>query len=242
VKRWALRICLFPLLGAIVNVAVAWGCALQVPMDATWVHLQHRAQATWQPLDEIESGRKGFLLVAQFRRFGSTRVDVFAGNFHHGPADDVPRGSPINDCPAWCRRHVLTAIATSNSSMMAIEGRGFPLLAIWCEPAEEEVLGRRVNPPVGGIEVDERLAATSDRFTRPTLPFFIILPGFAINTLFYTGILWLLFAAPFALRRRRRIKRGLCPACAYPVGDSSVCTECGAAVMANRSGDRSRPH
>jgi hypothetical protein len=47
---------------------------------------------------------------------------------------------------------------------------------------------------------------------------------------FYAAILWLLFAAPFALRRRRRIKRGLCPKCAYPVGESPVCTECGAAV------------
>ena len=52
-------------------------------------------------------------------------------------------------------------------------------------------------------------------------------PGFAINTLFYAAILWLLFAAPFALRRRRRIKRGLCPKCAYPVGTNARCTECG---------------
>jgi hypothetical protein len=57
-----------------------------------------------------------------------------------------------------------------------------------------------------------------------------IWPGFAINTLFYAGILWLLFAAPIALRRRRRIKRGLCPACAYPVGTSNKCTECGVMV------------
>src|SRR4029453_17217101 len=42
--------------------------------------------------------------------------------------------------------------------------------------------------------------------------------GFAINTIFYAAILWLLFAFPSALRRRRRIKRGLCPACAYPTG------------------------
>ncbi len=58
-------------------------------------------------------------------------------------------------------------------------------------------------------------------------------PGFAINTLFYAAILWMLFAAPFALRRLRggrRIKRGLCVKCAYPVGASEVCTECGAAV------------
>ena len=59
-------------------------------------------------------------------------------------------------------------------------------------------------------------------------------PGFAINTVFYAFILWPLFAVggtPFALRRRRRIKRGLCPKCAYPVGTNDVCTECGAAVQ-----------
>jgi hypothetical protein len=57
-----------------------------------------------------------------------------------------------------------------------------------------------------------------------------IWPGFATNTLFCAAILWLLFAAPFALRRHRRIKRGRCPACAYPVGASHVCTECGKLV------------
>jgi hypothetical protein len=57
-----------------------------------------------------------------------------------------------------------------------------------------------------------------------------IWPGFAINTVFYATILWGLFAAPFALRRRLRVKRGLCPKCAYPVGTSDVCTECGAAA------------
>ena len=56
-------------------------------------------------------------------------------------------------------------------------------------------------------------------------------PGFAINTMFYAGVLWMVFAFPFVMRRRRRIKRGLCPACAYPVGGSPVCTECGAAIQ-----------
>ena len=63
-----------------------------------------------------------------------------------------------------------------------------------------------------------------------SLPVIPAWPGFAINTVFYAVILWLLFAAPFALRRRRRMRRGLCPACAYPVGESPVCTECGKAI------------
>ena len=41
------------------------------------------------------------------------------------------------------------------------------------------------------------------------------------------GQLWLLIPGPFALRRFLRTRRGLCPRCAYPVGESAVCSECG---------------
>jgi len=54
-----------------------------------------------------------------------------------------------------------------------------------------------------------------------------IWPGFALNTLFYAAVLWLLIPGPFVLRRFIRVKRGRCPACAYPMGQSDVCSECG---------------
>ncbi len=63
-----------------------------------------------------------------------------------------------------------------------------------------------------------------------TLPLRPIWPGFAVNTLFYAAALWLLIPGPFALRRFIRVKRGLCPACAYPRGESDVCSECGKAL------------
>ena len=50
---------------------------------------------------------------------------------------------------------------------------------------------------------------------------------FFLNTIFYTAILWLLFAGPAKVRRIIRGRRGQCPACAYPIGTSNVCTECG---------------
>ena len=59
------------------------------------------------------------------------------------------------------------------------------------------------------------------------LPFGPLLPGFAINTLFYAATLWLLSGGPFRLRRLIRVRRGLCPKCAYPMGESAVCSECG---------------
>ena len=60
------------------------------------------------------------------------------------------------------------------------------------------------------------------------LPLRPIWPGFAINTLFYAVVVWLLSCGPFALRRILRVRRGLCPKCAYRMGEASVCSECGA--------------
>jgi hypothetical protein len=68
------------------------------------------------------------------------------------------------------------------------------------------------------------------------LPVHPIFPGFAINTLFYAAILWVLFAFLGTVRRWRRIRRGQCVKCGYdlrgrPPGDgasSTVCPECGA--------------
>ena len=63
-----------------------------------------------------------------------------------------------------------------------------------------------------------------------------ILPGFVINTLTYSLLLWPFLAAPLAARRMLRCRRGQCARCAYPIGTSPVCTECGAAV----AGDMAR--
>ncbi len=60
-----------------------------------------------------------------------------------------------------------------------------------------------------------------------TLPLRPLWPGFALNTLFYATFLWLMIPGPFALRRFIRVRRGLCPKCAYPMGESAVCSECG---------------
>ena len=57
-----------------------------------------------------------------------------------------------------------------------------------------------------------------------------IWPGFIINTAFYTAILWLLNPGPFAFRRHIRCKRGHCIKCGYDLShaDHAACPECGA--------------
>ena len=66
-----------------------------------------------------------------------------------------------------------------------------------------------------------------------------IWPGFAVNTVFYAVMvasLWLLIRGGYFLAFRRfiRIRRGLCPRCAYPTGDSAVCSECGKELPTRR--------
>jgi hypothetical protein len=86
------------------------------------------------------------------------------------------------------------------------------------------------SPFVTGMEFRE-FRRTQDRLRfQRRLPLRPVWPEFAINTIFYAAILWVLFAAPLAFRRRRRINRGCCGACGYPVGTSKVCTECGRPV------------
>lgn len=59
------------------------------------------------------------------------------------------------------------------------------------------------------------------------LPFHPIWSGLIINTLFYAGLIWGVVCAPGATRRAVRKHRNRCPACAYPIGTSAICTECG---------------
>ncbi len=46
-------------------------------------------------------------------------------------------------------------------------------------------------------------------------PVGVVGPGFAINTIFYAAILWLLTLGPFTARRMIRRRRGRCIKCGY---------------------------
>lgn len=68
------------------------------------------------------------------------------------------------------------------------------------------------------------------------LPWGMLLRGFIVNTIFYALVLWLLIVMPLAARRALRRRRRLCVQCAYPIGTSAVCSECGAAVVRQETG------
>jgi hypothetical protein len=70
------------------------------------------------------------------------------------------------------------------------------------------------------------------------LPYGVIPHTFAANTIVYASVLWSVLAWPFVIQRRLRVRRGLCPRCAYPYGVSPVCSECGRALPARARTNR----
>ncbi len=106
------------------------------------------------------------------------------------------------------------------------DARGWPMLSArsstWVGPTDGAI-------STDGYALDEAIMG-QDRLALRVVPLRPLFAGFIINTLFYALLLWVLFATPFAARRMLRRRRGQCETCAYPIGVSSVCTECGAAV------------
>ncbi len=122
-------------------------------------------------------------------------------------------------------RRVQPGSATLRWEGLIVDRAGLPLHAL--EVRRTRSTSRRHHGVVG------RGTRTDDLAGNLVLP---IWRGIAVNTLAYAGALWLLFVAPFTLRRLIRARRGLCPACGYPVGESAVCSECGKAVRSRRPG------
>ena len=160
-KRRGLIIAVCLLLGAVVNVGVAWGCAILAP-NPTAITVSARA---FRPF--FHRSYRSVRLLLEAAEHGTDRMPIFA------------------------RR----------PSVWVIHEWGLPLVSMRSEsldPASQVILPQRP-----------------------------LWPGFAINTIFYATLLWLLIPGTFALRRFLRVRRGHCPKCAYPMGESSVCTECG---------------
>jgi hypothetical protein len=186
------RIALLLVLGAVVNVAVAWGCTLYHTHYMRSFLFQPTNSTPW-PQDPPSNWRHSPTSYGALHSLGLTYEMCISST-----AEDHPGG-------------------------MVVITAGWPLRAFRCSGMSD-----------GSTEVWSGVLKLSWPFSMHRVPLRPLWPGFAINTAIYAAILWMLFAAPGMIRHRRRIKRGLCPACGYPVGESAVCTECGKPVKPKR--------
>lgn len=240
----ARRGAVFMLLGAMVNGAVAWGC---VPL----VEMNDRSPVCCQVADAL------MIHAMMFQGFGSTFVATVSRHCDLSPISLSPPELQRGICfhprdhawaalPSWGKRRIIELSEDFQSTdfggvsywsqYVTLQARGWPMRCLWAE--------RRLSHNSGLWELLGGYSTRAPIATKPghplylddraTYPCQVWWPGFAINTTFYAAIFWLVFAAPGRVRCWRRIKRDLCPACAYPVGKSATCTECGSAVKPRR--------
>ncbi len=187
--RRLLILAAFLLAGAVVNVALAWGCYSRAdpPQQATLI--LDREMALWKKY--ADRGWPPEPTQATYgRAFGfetsSCSVTASGDLVGSGPMGFGESATPMNWYLIWEDRAGWPAYALLTGSGAAYLWGLVPARPLW--------------------------------------------PGFIVNTLFYAAILWMLMSLLIALRRHHRVRRGLCPACAYPTGESAMCSECGNAL------------
>jgi len=195
VRRWVVRVVVCLLLGAVVNVAVAWGCVVCGPSSLTTPGTGAHTYASD---------------LFGYPTFVSGDFDIRVLGYQQVELTNA--GSGMQGANVWRAEFAHRA----GWPMFAVSGTSF---GEYRDQRPSELPSRwllEFGQPASTLRVE--------------LPYRLVWPGSAINTVFYAVMLWLLFAAPFTLRRRRRVRKGLCVKCAYPVGESDICTECGRAV------------
>ena len=210
-KRRLLIAAIFLLAGAVVNVAVAWGIVLRSSVSPEGPPFERvSGESAWpRPVPDDWPPPQDEKLA---RSWGLSLVMAVTSVFPSPPLP--PKGTLI--C-VW----------------MTLFRAGWP-----CRTLEAEYQGKQFyelpldSPWRYSLTLPEPLTIIRHKEARyRPLPYRPLWPGFAVNTLLYAAILWLLIPGPFALRRFIRRRRGLCPGCGYPMGDSNVCTECGMALL-----------
>lgn len=101
------------------------------------------------------------------------------------------------------------------------------MLALWYHI--EGVPQPWTNVVVGGFDLNPRRAPGlfTETYKVRALPWLPIWPGLIINSIFWGVFAFVVVSILRWTRRTLRQRGNLCPACAYPIGASLVCTECG---------------
>jgi hypothetical protein len=227
------HILLLLFLGAVVNVLVAWGCARWATFDP--LNINERAYDIDVPTS-ITTREPALVSNASNAPYRPSRwlrmtSSGFGRTYEHYSFE---RG----DSEDW-RYHT-------------IESFGLPCNALCFQrspkdtrPVSDWYMPGRVTGWRGGFSLhDPRWFNPGPERILPLVP----LPlGFTINTFFYAVLLYLPFAAFSTLRRRRRLRRNLCPSCGYslagavPTNNTITCPECGKPSSCGEPSTRGRP-
>ncbi len=222
-KRRLFKLVVFLILGAIATVAVAWGCANWMEIDHLPFAMADNVLVGASQIDEPSP----FWSIAYLKQRGLGRVISSQDNFEVW----ANRQTAEVALPHWSRLQVPSREWKKTNIIDEQEtASGWPMYAMsWTARHSLYVsLDRRSirSDVIYGLEIEP---PGSFGESQRALPLHPLWRGFAINTVFYAAILWLLTLGPSAARRTIRRRRGHCLNCGYDLrGDFSAgCPECG---------------
>ena len=218
-KRTALIILGFLLLGAVTSVMVAWGLTIRARMLVSSDSEEHptwpcATPAGWpaQPLRERRDRKPGAVMVisdAYTRLEEPSHVHILSYGITYFEA-----GWPLR-CLSYRR-----------PTELALDAHGLVIGDPWATEPGDWARGLSVHIP-GWLEPDDLRRVIAAERLLPVTPLW---PRFAMNTLFYAVILWVVLSAgPRMTWRSVRRRRGRCPQCGYDLQhDLDLgCSECG---------------
>ena len=223
-KRWLFKLIVFLLLGAIVNVAVAWGFTAQMEFDAASLQA---LQETHETLEESEWPR------AVPRHWPSLRTAWEAHTFGWLVRRFVGRRNHWDPTTDQQER--------SEHFFVDVYEVGWPSRSLqwetWWEfeisyPQNTASYRNKGHPAPtwwrSGITVSAQRFGFGSRSWK-ALPVHPVYFGFVINTVFYAVLVWCVTFGPFTARRFIRHKRGRCINCGYDLrgAEHDRCPECG---------------
>ncbi len=233
-QRRLFKLAIFLLLGAIINVAVAWSSSLWVDGMAleTLARARRGATAAHHPRWHVSGASSGTSTLVQAGasrkppgpprnlRASATKEEIDA--FASGVALPVKR--EVVPVPYWSRTSTPPIENDYEAPGVWEDARGWPMRSmVW------HLVRRRPDVPdrhlwtidLGGMQGPIGLPRA--------LPLRPIPIGFVFNSLLYASCLWLMISVPFDVRRMIRRKRGRCTRCGYDLShaDHGACPECG---------------
>ena len=208
-------ILLFLLLGAIINVGVAWGIALTISVSFasfdSAIEAEASANERWDLERMVAFGTQNYTSFRSKIHIDEGKVFTLR-KIHSGPMFTKIK-------PEWGSMHETTDYYKSLPGPPGggpvietrdYEARGWPLLSLWC------VLSINVDDGTGDTKwfSPQGLIATpilrDDYWGAHVLPLYPIWTGFLVNTMFYGAFFWMMFPGRRAVHQTIRRKRGRC--------------------------------
>jgi hypothetical protein len=212
--------------GAITTVAMAWLCAMLAKVAAFDPQLMAALRrdafdAGTMTLSDGTAGRPW--IVMAYPSFGAQLIDLRIEISGTSGMPGTP-GKPID-------------YFNGPAPHVGVIRSGWPIIAMEGRVEYDASRSPRPKPPAyrWAVQIPNR-AITGDRFAQSRmLPLKPLWPGFALSTLLHAAVILAIWMTARFTRRWLRQFRGRCPACAYPVGVSARCSECGGPVRPRTS-------